>query len=156
MPATRPDPARSGATGVDHGVAGHSVPGGGVPSGVSPGVAGPPPRPPQPGPSAAPTASGDADQDWPAQTADAIQRVVAAIRAKTAEPLERLARGLVYGLVAAVVGVAAAVLAAVALVRVLDTVLPGAVWSAHALAGGIFTIGGLLLWRKRTVKTVKV
>ena len=94
--------------------------------------------------------------DWAAQTADAIERLVGSVRAKTAEPLEKVARALVYGLIAAIVGVAAMVLVAVSLVRGLDVVLPGEVWAAHALTGGIFVVAGLLLWRKRTVKTVKV
>jgi hypothetical protein len=96
------------------------------------------------------------DGDWAAQTADTIERVVGSVRGKTAEPLDRVARVLVYGLVAAILGVAALVLLAVAAVRALDVAIPGEVWSAHAVAGGIFTLAGLFLWRKRSVKTVKV
>ena len=96
------------------------------------------------------------DGDWAAQTADTIERVVGSVRGKTAEPLDRIARLLVYGLVAGILGVAAAVLLAVAAVRALDIAIPGEVWSAHAVAGGIFTVAGLFLWRKRSVKTVKV
>lgn len=92
--------------------------------------------------------------DWAAQTADSIDRVVVGIRSKTSEPIERIARVLVYGLLAAVVGVAAAVLLAVTLVRVLDIAIPGQVWSAHLVTGGIFTLAGLFLWRKRTSKNV--
>lgn len=137
MAATGSDPARSGATEVGRSVAG--------PLPLS-----------DRGPTAAPGPSPASGDDWAAQTADAIERLVAKVRSKTAEPLEGIARALVYGLVAAIVGLAAAVLAAVALVRLLDLVIPGSVWSAHALTGGIFTLAGLLLWRKRTVKTVKV
>jgi predicted metal-binding membrane protein len=93
--------------------------------------------------------------DWAGQTADTIERVVGSVRDKTTGPLERFARLLVYGLVAAVLGVAILVLAAVALVRGLDLLIPGEVWSAHLVTGGIFTLAGLFLWRKRTVKTVK-
>ena len=124
------------------------------------------PPPPPPGGGGARLGAGDRlppppgpvtpSPDWAAQTADAIERLVGSVRAKTAEPLEKVARALVYGLIVAIVGVAATVLAAVALVRALDEVLPGEVWAAHALAGGIFVVVGLLLWRKRTVKTVKV
>ncbi len=141
MAATGPDPARSGTIEVGQGAAGPPPP--------SDNRLRAPVPPPPPG------AEGEGG-DWATQTADAIERVVATVRSKTAEPLEMVARGLVYGLVAAIVGLAAAVLAAVALVRVLDLVIPGAVWSAHALTGGIFTLAGLLLWRKRTVKTAKV
>ncbi len=120
--------------------------------------------PPRPGAEASPLGAGEhppppapapSSPDWAAQTADTIERLVASVRAKTADPLDKVARALVYGLVAAIVGVAALVLGAVALVRVLDVVLPGDVWAAHALSGGIFVVVGLLLWRKRTVKTVR-
>ena len=97
-----------------------------------------------------------AEGDWAAQTADKIDRIVGSVRGKTSEPLERVARIVVYGLVAAIVGVAAAVLLAVMAVRALDVAIPGEVWSAHLVAGGIFTLAGLFLWRKRSVKTVKV
>jgi fructose-specific phosphotransferase system IIC component len=99
-------------------------------------------------------------QDWAATTADTIERVVGSIRAKTADPLETIARFVVYGLLAAIVGLAAAVLVAVAAVRglvvLIDLVWTREVWLAHLLAGGIFTALGLLVWRRRTTKTVKV
>lgn len=94
--------------------------------------------------------------DWAAQTADSIERVVGSVRSKTADPIEKLARFLVYGLVAGILGVTALVLLAVLLVRVLDVVIPGEVWPAHLIVGGIFSLLGLFLWRKRTLKTVKV
>ena len=94
--------------------------------------------------------------DWAAQTADTIERVVGSVRGKTSEPLERVARIVVYGLVAAFLGIAAVVLLAVAVVRALDIAIPGEVWSAHAVAGGIFMLAGMFLWRKRSTKTVKV
>ena len=93
-------------------------------------------------------ATGD---DWAAQTADTIERVVGSVRGKTTEPLERIARILVYGLVASILGVAALVFLAILLVRVLDIAIPGHVWSAHLVTGGIFLLAGLLLWRKRSV-----
>lgn len=150
MAATGSTPPRPGTTGVGHGAGGSGGDLGalGSPPGpwpAPPGSAPPPPPPP-------PTPAGP---DWAAQTADAIERAIASVRGKTADPLEKIARGLVYGLVAGIVGVAALVLGAVALVRLLDIVIPGDVWSAHALTGGIFVLGGLLLWRKRTVKTVR-
>ena len=82
--------------------------------------------------------------------------MVAAIRSKTVGPLETLARALVYGLLALIVAVAAAVLGAAGAVRALNLLLPGDVWVAHGITGGIFTLAGLFLWKKRTVKTVKV
>lgn len=154
MAATGSDPTRSGATMVGRSSVGPPLP----PNGRSgPPLSGPPPSgaAPRPLPGAPPPPQEPA-KDWAAETADAIERLVGKVRAKTSGPLEALARILVYGLVALIVGLAAAVLAAVALVRALDLALPGEVWAAHGLTGGIFVVSGLFLWRKRTVKTVKV
>lgn len=102
----------------------------------------------------------DAGVDWAAQTADTIERVVGSVRAKTADPLEQVARLLVYGLLAAIVGVAALALVTIALVRgiviILDLVWQPEVWLAYLGAGIIFVLIGLWLWRKRSAKTVKV
>ena len=106
------------------------------------------------------TADGGGGEDWAASAADRIERVIGSVRAKTADPLEAVARILVYGLLAAVVGTAAAVLVAVGLVRglitVIDLVWTREVWLAHLVTGGIFTVAGVFLWRKRSTKTVKV
>ena len=90
-----------------------------------------------------------AGPDWAAQTADTIDRVVTGIRSKTADPLDRIVRVVVYGIVAAVLGIGALVLLAIALVRAVDVAIPGHVWSAHLVVGGIFTVLGLFLWSKR-------
>ena len=94
--------------------------------------------------------------DWPTQTADTIDRVVGSIRDKTAVPLERVARLVVYGLLAGILGIAAIVLLSVGIVRVLDVYIPvDSVWPAHLITGGIFTLIGLFLWRKRKQTTGK-
>ena len=94
--------------------------------------------------------------DWPAQTADTIDRVVVSIRDKTAVPLERIGRLIVFGLLAGILGVAAVVLVAVAWVRMLDAYIPvDSVWPAHLITGGIFTLAGLFLWAKRKQPTRK-
>lgn len=91
-------------------------------------------------------------EDWPTQTADTIERVVGSIRSKTTEPVERIVRVVVYGLVAAVLGIAALVLVAAALVRAIDIAVPGEVWSAHLILGALFTLLGLFMWSKRAPK----
>jgi hypothetical protein len=93
--------------------------------------------------------------DWAAQTADTIERVVGSVRGKTSEPLERVARIVVFGLAIAIVGIAAVALLLIAFVRLL-AIVPGPLWSAYLVAGGIFTLVGLLFWRMRTTKTAKV
>lgn len=105
---------------------------------------------------ATPGAAGAAGDDWARDTADAIERVVQSVRGKTIGPLEKVARALVFGLLAVIVGIAAAVLGSVALVRVLDVAIPGSVWSAHAITGGIFCLAGLFLWGKRSPKRAEV
>lgn len=87
--------------------------------------------------------------DWAAETADSIERVIVGIRSKTLDPLDRIVRILVYGIVGGALGVTAVVLLAVALVRAVDIAVPGDVWSADVTIGGIFTVVGLFLWTKR-------
>ena len=101
----------------------------------------------------------DAGEDWAATTADAIERAVQSVRAKTADPLERVARLVVYGLLAAVIGIAITVLLAVAafrgLVELIDVFWQHEVWLAYVIAGGIFVLAGLFTWTRRTPKNEK-
>lgn len=97
----------------------------------------------------APLASGAGatSADWTVQVADTIESVVGSVRDKTAVPLETVARALVYGILVAVVGTMALVLTTVMLVRLLSYVLQ--VWAVYGILGTVFTLVGLLLWRKR-------
>jgi len=94
------------------------------------------------------------DRDWTAQAADAIEKAVGTVRDKTAVPLATVARGLVYGVLVAVMGVVVLILATIGLIRAINAYLPGGVWSAYALLGGIFIVAGGLLLRKATT-TIK-
>ena len=98
-------------------------------------------------------------EDWAAATADAIERTVQSVRAKTADPLERVVRLVVYGLLAGIVGIAIAVLGAIVTLRglvvLIDVVWQPEVWLAYLILGGIFVVAGLLVWRRRTTKTEK-
>lgn len=94
--------------------------------------------------------------DWPAQAADTIERVVGSVREKTTGPAITVARGIVYGTFALLVGTMVAVLLAVAAIRVLDAYLPSSVfgdehvWAAHGIVGLVFSLAGMALWSKRT------
>jgi tetrahydromethanopterin S-methyltransferase subunit F len=109
---------------------------------------------PAPGSAPAPTPA----QDWPAQAADTIERVVGTVRDKTTGQLVTAARWLVYGTFAAIVGLIVAVLLAVVGVRIIDVYLPDAwvgedhTWVAHLIIGALFTLVGMVLWSKRTAK----
>ncbi|HLT70927.1 MAG TPA: hypothetical protein VKZ72_12205 [Acidimicrobiales bacterium] len=95
------------------------------------------------------------EQDWPAQTADTIERVVNTVRDRTTGPALTVARGVVYGTFAALVGSACLVVFVIALVRLIDAYLPDSVfgedhmWAAHLILGLVFVIAGAVLWRRR-------
>lgn len=95
------------------------------------------------------------EDDWPAQVAGSIERVVGTVRDRTTGPLQTLARGMVYGTFAVIIGVTAVVLVVITSVRLLDNYLPSSVfgenhtWAAHMFVGLAFTIAGALLWRRR-------
>ena len=91
--------------------------------------------------------------DWSVQAADTIERVVGTIRDKTSVPLTTVARALVFGLLAAVMGLTTLVFLTIALVRAVNVYLPGDVWAAYSVIGGIFTLLGLLVLRKATSDT---
>lgn len=98
--------------------------------------------------------------EWPAQAADTIVRVVGSVRDKTTGPAITASRGAVYGLLAAILATTALVLASVLVVRALaigvDALLDlgdadragRSVWIAHALVGLAMTLAGIWTWRK--------
>jgi hypothetical protein len=88
------------------------------------------------------------DTDWTVQAADTIEGLVTSIRNKTTVPLTTVARGIVFGILAAFAGGAAMVLFAILAVRVLN-LLPGDVWVAHLITGMVFTLIGVFAWSKR-------
>jgi len=95
------------------------------------------------------------EQDWPAQAADTIERVVGTVRDKTTGPALTAARAVVYGTFAAVVGTACLVVLIVGAVRLLDSYLPDSVfgethtWAAHLIVGLVFLGSGAVLWSRR-------
>jgi drug/metabolite transporter (DMT)-like permease len=89
-----------------------------------------------------------AGNDWAVQTADTIERLVESVRSNTSDRLVSITRLVVFGLVAAILGTAALVLFSIFVVRLLDSYLPGGVWVAHLVVGGVFTLVGLLLWQR--------
>lgn len=91
--------------------------------------------------------------DWPAQAADAVVDLVDTVRDKTVEPLLKVARAVVYGVLIAVVGTMALVLSVIFAIRIIDVYLPGDVWSAYLLLGSIFTVAGFVLWSRRKPST---
>jgi len=100
-------------------------------------------------------------EDWPAQAADTIERVVQDVRAKTTGPAINAARWAVAGTFLAIAGTMALVLVLVLLVRVLNVYIPDAwvgddhVWFVYLLLGGSLSIAGLVILSRRHPRTAR-
>ncbi len=107
----------------------------------------------RPAPSTAPSTGSD---DWPAQAADTVVRVIDQVKAKTTDNVVLLVRAIVYGFVIFVLGMAVVTMTTIALLRLTDAYLPighgvgSATWAAHGLLGLLLSILGLGAWISRT------
>jgi hypothetical protein len=88
------------------------------------------------------------EADWPARTADQIERIVHTVRDRTTRPVLTLGRALVYGILATVLGVSVIVLLSIVIIRVL-TIATGHAWIAYAITGGLHCVVGTFLLVKR-------
>lgn len=95
------------------------------------------------------------DPNWAESTTDQVVKLVDQVKAKTTKPAVMAARGLVFGLLAIFLGIFALVLLLVGLTRGLQAGLeplieqPRAVYTSYFIVGGILTIIGLVLFKKR-------
>ncbi|MBV9953593.1 MAG: hypothetical protein JO291_16685 [Acidimicrobiia bacterium] len=108
----------------------------------------------------APPASVAPRDDWPAQAADTIVRVVGQVRDKTTGPAITASRAIVFGLLAAILGTVLLVAVSMVLLRVtvigvhelLDVTnleRPGReVWIAYFVDAALFALIGAVLWRR--------
>lgn len=90
-----------------------------------------------------------ASPDWSAQAADTVVDLVDNVRSKTTGPLLQAAKVVVYGIVIVVVAIVALILLSIALMRLVNVYVPGGVWISYFIVGGLFVLGGLLVWTKR-------
>lgn len=90
--------------------------------------------------------------DWAAQLVDQLEGLVQSITSKTTQPLRTVARAVVYGVLMTGLGVAILLLFTIGAVRGLTNLVGGRAWLAHTILGGMFTLVGMLLWRKRRVR----
>lgn len=99
------------------------------------------------------------DPNWATDLADTIERVVGTVRDKTTKPLVVAARGVVYGSLAAILGVVAAILLVAVLTRGLQALLDlgvtpaRSVYLSYLIVGGLISLGGVLVLRKRATDT---
>ena len=87
--------------------------------------------------------------------ADRVESVVAAVRDKTTVPVVKLARVVVFGVVALPLAVVALILFLVGFTRLIEVYLPiepysARVWGTYAVLGAIFVLAGLFLFSRRT------
>ena len=97
--------------------------------------------------------------DWPAQATDTIVKVVGQVRDKTTGPIITIARGVVYGTLAAILGTIAVVLTCIVAVRALSIPVeelwgPGNIWAVYLFLGVVFTLVGWILMKKASAAPV--
>jgi threonine/homoserine/homoserine lactone efflux protein len=90
--------------------------------------------------------------DWATHAADVLERIVQTIRQRATGPALTIMRALVFGTLAGIVGLVALVLFAIAVVRGLNVAIPGDVWIAHAIVGGVFLLLGIFLFSRRNAR----
>ena len=89
------------------------------------------------------------EPDWPRQATDTIVDLVDNVKHKTTRPATIATRALVYGIVILALGIPAVVMLLAGLVHFLNYAIPQGVWLVYLILGVIFTLAGLILWRKR-------
>jgi hypothetical protein len=87
--------------------------------------------------------------DWPAQAADTIERLVGTVRDNATSRALVVVRLIGFGAMLTVLGTTAVALLAIMAVRFIDSYLPGNVWAAHLMVGGVFAIAGALAFSRR-------
>jgi len=94
--------------------------------------------------------------DWTVEVTNRIESLVAAVRDRTTTPVTKVARAVVFGVLAAAAAVVALVLLVVGVLR-LHVYLPfhpegRRVWVVDAALSAIFLLAGAFLWRRRTAR----
>lgn len=95
------------------------------------------------------------DPNWATETTDKLVSLVDSVRSQTTQKVVYAARGAVFGVIAAMLGVLIAIIATIALMRGLQALLElavgwdRAVYLSYFVVGGILTLIGLVLFRKR-------
>lgn len=95
------------------------------------------------------------DPNWATETTDTIVGFIDTVRSKTTTNLVYAARGVVFGLLAVIVGLFALLILLVGLMRGLQALLElamtweRAVYVSYFLVGGVLSIAGIVLFKKR-------
>ena len=95
------------------------------------------------------------DADWTKDLLDRLDHYIDVVRSNTTDRLVKVARVLVYGVIALILGSMAGIIALITLIRVLDIALPREVWLPYVVLGAIFLVTGLFLWSRKTAPAAK-
>lgn len=87
-------------------------------------------------------------EDFPRKLADSLERIASTVRSLTVERAEKAVRVVALAIPVAVLGIVAVVFVFMTIHGVLAIPLGDA--GAFAVVGGLFLIGSLLAWAKRT------
>ena len=96
------------------------------------------------------------DPNWADETTDTVVRLVGKVRDNGTTKVVYVARGVVYGIIAAFLGIFALVILVIGLMRAIQSALDWqfdhdrSVYISYLLVGGIFALVGLLLFKKRS------
>jgi len=93
--------------------------------------------------------------DWTTDAADAIDHAVGLVRERTVEPVQTVARAVIYGVLAVLVLLPAVTMLTIAVFRLLTIAAQGHVWIAWSGLGGIFLGVGCWAWSRRNPRPSK-
>lgn len=88
-------------------------------------------------------------QDWTTDLLDRLDRYIEIVRSNTTDRLVKVARIVVFGVIALILGSMAGVIALIAAIRILNVILPSGVWLPYVLLGAIFLGLGMFCWSKK-------
>ena len=95
------------------------------------------------------------DPNWATETTDKFVSLVDSVRSQTTQKVVYAARGAVFGVIAVMLGMFIALIALVGLMRGLQSLLElavgwdRAVYLSYFIVGGILSLIGMVLFRKR-------
>lgn len=95
------------------------------------------------------------DPNWATETTDKLVSFIDSVRAQTTQKVVYAARGAVFGLLAAFLGILILVVALIGVMRAFQALLalavdwPQAVYLSYLIVGAIFSVLGIVLFRKR-------
>jgi uncharacterized membrane protein len=99
------------------------------------------------------------DPNWATETTDKLVSFIDSVRMQTTQKVVYAARGAVFGLLAGILGVLIVFVIMIGAMRGLQSLLalavdwPQAVYLSYFVVGGILSVIGIVLFRKRNAAT---